>query len=124
MKFTTLGGLALYALQALATPVDMSAELEKRDPGFCCVGFDIALSHTHAYVPTGTGNIYLIGKHAACFVQVNRPNPHDCSGWTFTVTGGCRAWPYFMVLNDATCNKPVTDNYVIAVSDSNVGSKL
>ncbi|KAG5987194.1 hypothetical protein E4U43_005189 [Claviceps pusilla] len=124
MKFTTFSGLALYAIQALASPVDMSAGLEKRNPEYCCVGFDIAFSHTHAYVPTGQGIIYLIGKHEACFVQVDRPNPDDCSGWTFTVTGGCRAWPYFMVLNEPTCNKPDTDNYIITVSDNNVGAEF
>ncbi|KAG6002663.1 hypothetical protein E4U54_000824 [Claviceps lovelessii] len=91
---TILGSLFLTAVQAY-NPRDnfeiheSSANLNARNgPGWCCIGAPHILPKMAFYMERG-GDLYNVPSTTDCRVNVKRPSPTSCDGWTFQAVQAC-----------------------------------
>ncbi|KAG5979965.1 hypothetical protein E4U55_004537 [Claviceps digitariae] len=101
MKFTTAACLALSALQARAAAVDLSASLQTRDDGYCCVVMVAGGESFAQNIHRGTGNIYYTATD--CRITVNRPHDNSCVGWTFDGADECSDFTSINVVDAKWC---------------------
>ncbi|KAG5929680.1 hypothetical protein E4U42_005112 [Claviceps africana] len=98
MKFTTfLGGLALYALEAQATPFGLPAK-----PTYCCVHL-VNFWHldldVHSYI-SRSGPVQFWKVNSKCTVIISTDQHCDGDNWHFTPVGCDEFEPGYWAVTD------------------------